>query len=80
MPAERIYNYTIEGTAADGQTWSVTGEVRKSGFSDILDVFDHVMAECFFKLTNGDAVYGSPGKGCSGPYTIERVVIERVKE
>jgi hypothetical protein len=41
-----------------------------------LTVFHAVMSEIFQQLTEGKAVYGQPGVGCKGPYTIKKIVIE----
>jgi hypothetical protein len=66
------WRYEVEGSAADDQTFTVTGEVH----CEFHETFEKVMRECFQKLTRGEAVYGHPGVGCSGPYGVNKVVIE----
>lgn len=70
------YRYTVEGTAAAGQTWTTQGQVA----TEIHDVLHVAMMESFDQLTSGKAVYGQPGKGCRGPYDIRRVTIEQVPQ
>lgn len=69
------YTYEIEGSGADGNAWKTTGEV--SGTPDPISALETAMYQTFEALTNGKAVYGKPGVGCSGPYTIRRVVMEK---
>jgi hypothetical protein len=69
------YTYTVAGTAADEQTWEITGSIEATQGNFPL-VFNHAMKETFTGLTNGKAIYGNPGIGCSGPYEIVRLVIE----
>lgn len=69
------YTYSVSGTAAGEQTWQIDGQVEgKPG--DFPLVFEHAMRATFNGLTNGKAVFGKPGVGCSGPYRITRLVIE----
>jgi hypothetical protein len=70
------YYVTIEGSAADGQTWTTKSEMH----CEFHDTFGVGMADCFDQLTNGTAQYGKPGVGCTGPYDIHKVTIERVKQ
>lgn len=65
------YSYDIAGTAADGQTWETTGTVE----CEFVAAYDRAMRASFAQLTGGKAVYGEPGKGCNGPYKINRVEI-----
>jgi hypothetical protein len=69
------YTYTVSGTAANKQTWTIVGtkEVKPGGFTALLN---YAVQETFEGLTNGKAVFGNPGVGCSGPYKITRLVIE----
>jgi hypothetical protein len=71
-----LYRYTVGGTAAGGQTWEVSGtiEIKPSNFAIALE---KTMQFTFDKLTAGNAVYGKPGEGCSGPYDIRLFVLER---
>lgn len=73
------YAYEITGAAADRQTWFVEGEVETEKPGDFMLAPHAAMRSAFDQLTHGKAVYGSPGKGCSGPYTITRMLI-REKE
>jgi hypothetical protein len=72
------YSYEIEGTGANGQTWATTGEVESARSFFIIPTM--AMEDSFKKLMVGRAVYGKPGLGCDGPYTIVRMVIERIDE
>jgi hypothetical protein len=66
------YIFTVEGTAASGaQTFTCTGELEDlpGNFSKILD---KAMNATFMQLTDGKAVFGTPGVGCHGPYGITR--------
>lgn len=71
-----LYRYTVAGTAAGGQIWEVAGtlEAKPANFAIALD---KAMQFAFDKLTSGNAVYGKPGEGCSGPYDVTKFVIER---
>lgn len=72
----RHYNYFIAGTAAHGQTWHASGTVADVQ-NDIPSVVNEAMRQTFLKLTNGKAVFGQPGVGCQGPYSINMVMLER---
>lgn len=75
MPVKN-YSFSIEGSAARGQTWTAAGTVI--GLSP-QDAFANAMLESFQQLTNGKAVFGQPGLGCNGPYQIDKVVIALTK-
>jgi hypothetical protein len=71
-----ISEFTIEGTAANGQTWTTKGRVTTLYPECLMDA----MRDSFFQLTQGKAVFGKPGVGCRGPYEISRfemVTVER---
>jgi len=70
------YAYTVSGTAAGGQTWTVKGTANGVQ-GDFPHIVSGVLRELFGKLTSGKAVYGKPGVGCNGPYQITKLVIER---
>lgn len=70
------YRWQAWGTAADGQTWSVTGETRAFA-GRLVDVTETALRDAFDQLTHGRAVYGFPGVGCRGPYTVTRFEIVR---
>ena len=70
------FTYQISGHARDGQTWEDKGTVE-TPFPDIMTVTESVMRESFKALTQGKAIYGNPGAGCRGPYTVTKIVIER---
>ena len=75
-----IYAYEISGTAAKGQSWSTTGVVETQKQGDFMLLPTMAMKEAFWQLTQGQAVYGQPGKGCIGPYGVTRMLIEEKKE
>ena len=58
----RTYEYTMKGTAADGQTWETEGAIDDADFSFVPL---RALADSFHKLTNGEAVFGHPGIGLS---------------
>jgi hypothetical protein len=71
------YDYEMSGTATSGQQdWTVTGMVELINDRDFMFVGDKVLADAFRKLTKGEAVFGSPGVGCSGPYHIKKMTVE----
>ena len=72
------YTYDIVGTAANDQTWSTMGEVEVEQLGNFPDVPMLALQDSFLKLTHGNAVYGLPGVGCDGPYTIIKMTIEKV--
>jgi len=69
------YFYTIEGTAAGGQTWETDGTVDTIGRGEFMKAVKEAMHRSFIKITNGDAVFGHPGLGCVGPYAIISLTI-----
>lgn len=73
---ERTYKFEINGTAAQGQTWNHSGSIEDV-WHDLSAVVEAAMVETFQKLTRGEAVYGHPGVGCSGPYEITKLTLER---
>ena len=70
------YKFKIEGTGADDKTWTTEGEVA----CEFFNVFDAAMESTYEQLTEGKAIYGQPGVGCSGPYKIDRLWIIKVKQ
>jgi hypothetical protein len=69
--------FTVDGTAADGQTWFAEGSVT----GEIPEIFTAAMRDAFGQLTQGRAKFGQPGVGCRGPYKLrkfELLVIEEV--
>jgi len=71
------YDYEMSGTGTGGQqNWTVTGTVTLISDRDFMFVGDKVLAEVFQKLTRGDAVFGKPGIGCSGPYHVKKMTVE----
>jgi len=65
---KKTYSYKVRGVAADGQTWAVDGEVETLTGGELM--FERIMRSTFMKLTAGKAVFGKPGVGCRGPYSI----------
>ena len=70
------YRYEISGTAAGEQTWTTTGISKDVTPGAFQSVFDDALRETFQLLTEGKAIFGKPGLGCSGPYTLTRLLIE----
>lgn len=70
------YRYTVEGSAADGQTWMVSAPIATRTAGEFATLPDTVMRASFQALTEGKAVYGKPGQGCRGPYKITKFLIE----
>jgi hypothetical protein len=70
------YRYTVEGTAADGQTWAVTAPIATKTAGEFAILPDQVMRLALQALSEGKATCGQPGKTCRGPFTITRFLIE----
>lgn len=68
----KSYSFNVDGHGAEGQTFHTQGTT----LCEFQHVFNIAMEETFHQLTNGKAVFGCPGVGCRGPYSIKRVVIE----
>jgi hypothetical protein len=74
------YRYEISGAGANDQTWTVRGRLFFPPGA-ITDAMNRAMLETFQALTQGRAVYGSPGNGgCRGPYRMQRFLIEIVSD
>jgi hypothetical protein len=69
------YAYTMKGSAADGQTWETNGAVEVAP-PDFPDVAMLALKDTFMKLTQGNAVFGHPGVGCKGPYSIAELTVK----
>jgi len=69
------YKYEVAGTTGDGNTWTTTGEITISP-GDFVSALTRVMRLSFEQLTQGKAVFGTPGMGCRGPYEITRYSLE----
>ena len=69
------YKYKVEGTATNEQTWWIAGE-KECMPGDFAKLPEIILRETFRVLTSGKAVYGKPGVGCSGPYSIKKFLIE----
>jgi hypothetical protein len=67
--------WAMSGTAAAEQTWSASGSVDLEP-GQFAKAFELSLEQAFEQLTNGKAVFGQPGVGCSGPYHITRFAIE----
>jgi hypothetical protein len=70
------YSYTVNGSAAGDQTWETSGTVELPE-ADFHAAVETVLRESFMKLTDGKAIFGKPGVGCNGPYSITRFTIGR---
>jgi hypothetical protein len=73
------YKYTVEGTAARGQTWSYSGEVSAPNVDFFTQAVDDALHDSMLALTSGNAVYGKPGVACRGPYCMMKLLIEEIK-
>lgn len=73
-----IYAYTVSGRAANDQTWEVSGEVSTDNPGAFKLMIDAALRASFETLTQGKAVHGKPGVGCSGPYQITALTIKEV--
>lgn len=74
------YRFTMDGTAADGQTWRTNGEVSAEQAGDFPLLLEQAQRDSFMQLTRGKAVFGKPGVGCRGPYSIKKFLFELVDE
>lgn len=72
----KSYRFTISGHGAEGATFEATNSL----LCEFADTFQEAMIDTFRQLTNGKAIYTSPGVGCRGPYTIKRVLIEELMQ
>ena len=72
----KSYRFQIDGHGVEGATFQTNGTT----LCELHHAFDIAMEETFHQLTNGRAVYGSPGVGCRGPYAIKRVLIEETTQ
>ena len=70
------WKYEVSGIGANGQTWTVVGELPGGKPGDFPQLSEKALRAVFQTLTNGKAVYGKPGVGCNGPYRIKRFVLE----
>lgn len=61
-------HFTVDGTAADGQTWFCRGDVE----GELPQILDAAMRQAFEQLTQGKAIFGHPGVGCRGPYKLRK--------
>jgi hypothetical protein len=73
-----VYDCVIEGYGADGQTWAITETLKTDEIGQFMSLPPVLMRRAFHKLTNGTAIFGQPGVGCKGPYTVTRMLIEQV--
>jgi hypothetical protein len=73
------FKFTVRGAARDGQTWSVEGHVSEESAGNFPRAVDNAMRQAFLQLTRGKAVYGQPGVGCNGPYTITHLSLDVVE-
>jgi hypothetical protein len=70
----KVYQYMMQGTAAEDQTWATEGTITDTR-NDIISMFTGIMRASFHQLTSGKAEFGKPGVGCNGPYDITRITI-----
>jgi hypothetical protein len=74
------YRYEVNGTAAQGQTWTCSGYIGDVQAGQFPEVQFIAMKLAFTQLTQGLAVYGKPGVGCEGPYAVTKLLIELEEE
>lgn len=72
------YRCTVEGSAADGQTWRTESTVSIGSPGQFMELFTYCMRASFEQLTSGKAQFGRPGVGCRGPYRIRKFVLEEL--
>lgn len=72
------YKFEVQGTAADGQSWTVSGTRETANAGDFAFLPTEALKDVFLQLTQGRATYGNPGVNCKGPYSITKMVIEKV--
>jgi len=70
-----FYVYTLTGLASNGQPWTTHGTIEALP-GEFPAVCTKALSQSFAQLTRGEAVFGSPGVGCTGPYTIGSFLIE----
>jgi hypothetical protein len=68
----------MDGEAAAGQSWITNGTIELPNPGEFVRLSELALRDSFQKLTNGKAVYGKPGLGCTGPYKIRKLVLELV--
>ncbi len=73
------YRYQVQGRAADEEVWFTAGRVTANGGGSFMPAVQEAMRTSFVDLTQGKATYGSPGKGCSGPYRITSLTLSEIK-
>lgn len=71
------FRYFVQSTAAREQTFAVDGSVTVPAIVDWNLLMRNVLRLSFEALTEGRAIYGKPGEGCQGPFTITKIVLER---
>jgi len=71
--------YEVKGTAADDNTWEVTGQLDVLAIHDFFHICNMVGRDVFMRITEGRAVFGQPGTSCRGPYQITKFSWEKVE-
>lgn len=72
-----IYKYNLRGTGADGQTWTARGYASGDP-GHFVRTAEQVMTMAFRQVVQGKAIYGFPGVGCNGPYTVTHFEVQVV--
>ena len=73
------YAWSIHGMNAVGNSWETFGTIDTVP-GDFHEMLENIQKESFFQLTEGKATFGHPGKGCAGPYSIERLVVQKLED
>ncbi len=71
------YRFEVAGTTGRGQAYSCEGIVESPSFHEGMQ---DAMRDSFQQLTRGRAVFGEPGLGCVGPYTLTRFLLTEVTD
>jgi hypothetical protein len=61
------YMYEMVSADVDDNLVTTKGIIAASGY---VDACSESQKDSFLKVTQGKAVFGSPGVGCNGPYTV----------
>lgn len=69
------YKYEVHGCSAEN-SWSTGGHLEAATAGEFIDLPMKALSTAFADLTQGKAVFGYPGVGCKGPYSITKLLIE----
>lgn len=72
---KNTYKFEIHGKTGNGNTYTTTGEVSGNLGIEYIEMMYSVFLQSFQQLTGGKAVFGNPGIGCQGPYSITHLFL-----